>query len=284
MSYVGGAGRHDTDAQYVEGEYMPSHRNQFGEVPLGPVNGTTRTDIYDADYGAKSAKKYMNNRASANVDDYFGIVGGALGAVVAPLLDVLRPSKRQNTVGTLRPYQNAESTVKNSYLLNPGDRPAPTIRETTERSNGHMFVNSGQERTAYMVTKPMDMYTNRRDTSVEYGGVAAGAKEVRPYDAEYRQRNNENKSSTIAGRMVPGNMSLLQSDVNVRSSAGTESDLANRRPAAPTLPYLTPGYSQIGELRGQQQLYGGMEADRSNAYVLSALKSNPYAIQPLTGY
>jgi hypothetical protein len=284
MSYVGAAGRHDTDAQYVEGEYMPSHRNQLGEVNLGPVSGASRTDVYDADYGAKSAKKYTNNRSTANVDDYFGIVGGALGAVVAPLLDVLRPSKKQNTVGSLRPYQNAESTVKNSYLLNPGDRPAPTIRETTERSNGHMFVNSGQDRSAYMITKPMDVYTNRRDTSTEYGGTASGVKEVRPYDAEYRQRNNDNKSSTIAGRMVPGNMALMQSNVNVRSSSGMESDLMNRREGVPTLPFTTPGVFQIGESRGQHQLYGGMEADRSNAYVLSALKSNPYAIQPLTGY
>jgi hypothetical protein len=286
MSYVGAAGRHDTDAQYVEGEYMPSHRNQLGDVPLGPISGASRTDIYDADFGAKSAKKYTNNRSTSNVDDYFGIVGGALGAVVAPLLDVLRPSKRQNTVGTLRPYQNPESTVKNSYLMNPGDRPAPTIRETTERSNGHMFINSGQDNTAYMVTKPMDVYTNRRDTSVEYGGPVGtvGAKEARNYDAEYRQRNNENKSSTIAGRMVPGNMSLLQTDVNVRTSAGMESDLANRRQHMPNLPYMTPGTSHMGEMRGQQQLYGGMETDRSNAYVLSALKSNPYAIQPLTGY
>ena len=238
MSYVGAAGRHETDAQYVEGEYMPSHRNQLGELNLGPVSGASRTDIYDTDFGAKSAKNYTNNRSTANVDDYFGIVGGALGAVVAPLLDVLRPSKRQNTVGTLRPYQNPESTVKNSYLLNPGDRPAPTIRETTERSNGHMFINSGQDNTAYMVTKPMDIYTNRRDTSVQYSGPlgTVGAKEARTYDAEYRQRNNENKSSTIAGRMVPGNMSLLQSDVNVRTSSGMESDLANRRQHMPNLP------------------------------------------------
>ena len=286
MSYVGAAGRHDTDGHYIEGEYMPSHRNQLGDVPLGPISGASRTDIYDADFGAKSAKKYTNNRSTSNVDDYFGIVGGALGAVVAPLLDVLRPSKRQNTVGTLRPYQNPESTVKNSYLLNPGDRPAPTIRETTERSNGHMFINSGQDNTAYMVTKPMDVYTNRRDTSVQYSGPvgAVGAKEARTYDAEYRQRNNENKSSTVAGRMVPGNMSLLQSDVNVRTSAGLESDLMNRRQHMPNLPYMTPGTSQMGEMRGQKQLYGGMETDRSNAYVLSALKSNPYAIQPLTGY
>lgn len=284
MSYVGAAGRNDTDGHYVEGEYMPSHRNQLGEVPLGPADAIRRTDVYDADYGAKSAKKYTNNRSTSNVDDYFGIVGGALGAVVAPLLDVLRPSKKQNTVGTLRPYQNAESTVKNSYLMNPGDRPAPTIRETTERSNGHMFINSGQDKTAYMITKPMDVYTNRRDTSTEYGGAASGSKEVRPYDAEYRQRNNENKSSTISGRMVPGHMSLLQTDVNVKTSANMESDLMNRRPAAPTMPFITPGFSQMGEMRGQQQLYGGMEMDRNNAYILSALKSNPYAIQPLTGY
>jgi len=84
--------------------------------------------------------------------------------------------------------------------------------------------------------------------------------------------------------MVPGHMSLLQSDVNVRSSAGMESDLMNRRPIAPSLPYVTPGVSQMGELRGQQQLYGGANLDRSDAYVLSALKSNPYAMTPLTGY
>jgi hypothetical protein len=286
ISYIGAAGRGDLDSTYVEGEYMPSHRNQLGEVPLGPVDAVRRTDLYDTDYGAKSAKKYTNNRSTSNVDDYFGIVGGALGAVVAPLLDVLRPSKKQNTVGTLRPYQNPESTVKNSYLMNPGDRPGPTIREMTENSNGHMFINSGQDRTAYTVTRPMDIYTNRRDTTTEYGGAAGTvfAKELRPYDAEYRQRNNEIKSSTIDGRMVPGNMSLLQSDVNVRTSPNTESDLRNRRTVTPSMPYVTPSSNQMGQVQGQQQLYSGANLDRSESYVLSALKSNPYAIQPLTGY
>lgn len=286
ISYVGAAGRNDLDSTYVDGEYMPTHRQQFGEVPLGPVDAGYRSDLFDSDFGAKSAKKYTNNRSTSNVDDYFGIVGGALGAVVAPLLDVLRPSKKQNTVGTLRPYQNAESTVKNSYLLNPGDRPAPTIREMTENSKGHMFINSGQDNTAYMVTKPMDVYTNRRDTTTSYGGIAGAAlaKEVRPYDAEYRQRNNENKSSTIDGRMVPGNMSLLQADVNVRSKPGMESDLTNRRTVAPSMPYSTPSASQIGQMKGQQPLYSGANLDRNESYVLSSLKSNPYAMQPLTGY
>jgi hypothetical protein len=285
MSYVGAANAKEREATYIEGEYMPSHRNQLGSVPLGPVDAAHRSDLYDADFGAKSAKKYTNNRSTSNVDDYFGIVGGALGAVVAPLLDVLRPSKKQNTVGTLRPYQNPESTVKNSYLMNPGDRPGPTIRETTEKTNGHMFINSGQGRDAYTISKPMDLYTHRRDTTAEYGGAAGSvfAKEVRPYDAEYRQRNNDTKSSTIAGRMVPGHMSLLQTDVNVRTSR-IDGDLVNSRTITPSMPYATPSASQMGQMQGQQQLYSGSSLDRNESYVLSALKSNPYAMQPLTGY
>jgi hypothetical protein len=285
-SYVGAAGRHDRDGAYVEGEYMPSHRNQLGPVPLAPVDGVGKSGAYDADYGIKSLRKYANNRSTANVDDYFGAVGGALGAVVAPLLDILRPSKKQNAIGTMRPYQNPERTVKNSYLMNPGDRPAPTIREMTEQSNGHMFINSGQDRTAYMVTRPMDVYTNRRDTTTSYGGAAGSAlaKESRTYDAEYRQRNNDIKSSTIDGRMAPGNMSLLQTDINMRSSSGMESDLAVRRQATPSMPYSTPSATHMGHVSGAQQLYSGSNLDRSESYVLSALKSNPYAIQSLTGY
>jgi hypothetical protein len=84
--------------------------------------------------------------------------------------------------------------------------------------------------------------------------------------------------------MVPGNMSLLQSDMNVRTKTGMEYDLVNRRSAAPTMPFITPGSSQMGEVKGHQQLYGGIETDRNDAYVLSMLKSNPYAIKPLTGY
>lgn len=285
-SYVGAAGRQDREGAYVEGEYMPSHRIQLGEVPLAPADLVGHSAAYDADYGIKSMRKYTNNRSTSNVDDYFGAVGGALGAVVAPLLDILRPSKKQNAIGTMRPYQNPESTVKNSYLMNPGDRPAPTIREMTEESKGHMFINSGQDRTAYMVSKPMDVYTNRRDTTTSYGGVAGSAlaKEVRPYDAEYRQRNNEIKASTINGRMVPGNMSLLQTDVNVRTSNGMESDLAVRRAANPSMPYSTPSASHMGHVSGSQQLYSGASLERNDSYVLNALKSNPYAMQPLAGY
>ena len=279
-SYVGAAG--NRDGAYVEGEYMPSHRNDLGSYPIGPADGVGHSGAYDADYGVKSFKSYNNNRSTANVDDYFGAIGGALGAVVAPLLDVLRPSKRQNAIGAMRPYQNPESTVKNSYLMNPGDRPAPTIREMTESGNGHLFVNGTQNSDAYTITQPMDRYTNRRDTTTSYGGVMGTtlAKESRTYDAEYRQRNNDIKSSTIDGRMVPGNMSLMQGDINMRNKT-LDNDLVSRRAANASMPYATPDASKMGRVSGAQQLYSNVELDRNESYVLSSLKSNPYAIRPL---
>lgn len=281
-SYIGGAG--NRDATYVDGEYMPSHHKDLGSYPVGPVDGVGHYSANDADYGVKSFKKYANNRSTANVDDYFGAIGGALGAVVAPLLDVLRPSKRQNAIGTMRPYQNPESTVKNSYLMNPGDRPAPTIREMTESGNGHLFVNGTQDSNAYTITRPMDMYTNRRDTTTSYSGAMGTvlAKESRNYDAEYRQRNNDIKSSTIDGRMVPGNMSLMQGDINMRNKT-LDNDLVSRRQANASMPYATPDASKMGRVTGAQQLYSNVELDRNESYVLSSLKSNPYAMRHLNG-
>lgn len=230
----------------------------------------------------KSFKTYNNNRSTANVDDYFGAIGGALGAVVAPLLDVLRPSKRQNAIGTMRPYQNPESTVKNSYLMNPGDRPATTIREMTESGNGHLFVNGTQDSNAYTITQPMDKYTNRRDATASYSGAMGTtlAKQSRTYDAEYRQRNNDIKSSTIDGRMVPGNMSLMQGDINMRNKT-LDNDLLSRRSANASMPYATPDASKMGRVTGAQQLYATTGIDRNESYVLSSLKSNPYAMRPL---
>lgn len=282
MSYIGAAGRRDQEAAYVEGEYMPSHHKDLAAYPVGPIDGVGHSGAYDADYGVKSFKSYTNNRSTSNIDDYFGAIGGALGAVVAPLLDVLRPSKRQNAIGSMRPYQNPESTVKNSYLMNPGDRPAPTIREMTESGNGHLFVNGTQDSNAYTITRPMDVYTNRRDTTTSYsGGIGTTlAKESRTYDAEYRQRNNDIKSSTIDGRMVPGNMSLMQGDINMRNKT-LDNDLISNRAGAASMPYATPDASKMGRVTGAQQLYSSTGIDRNESYVLSSLKSNPYAMRPL---
>ena len=278
--YTGIAGTYN-DATYVKGEYKPSKNIELGQVPLNVVNAGNRGYANDSDYGIKSKKAYPNNRSVNHQDNYFGMVGGSIGTVVAPLLDALRPSRRENTIGNLRPYQNAKSNVGQSYLFNPNDRPNTTIRETTENSKFNLNVNASQIG-AYANT-PQQPIHNQRDYTTDYfyaGNSGAGdrTRQPRTYNAEYNQRNNDNKSSTNVGYTPKGNMSLLNSTINM-SSVAKDAYLKNSRPLNPSMPYQIPDTMNIGELQGNANgLYQGIQVDRNKPEILSSLKNNPYAI------
>jgi hypothetical protein len=286
--YTGGAG-FSNPAAYVPGEYMPSHNINLGAVPTPSVSAVGRNWAHDAEYGMKSTKAYNNNRTANNQNGgYFGAIGGAIGAAVAPVMDIIRPSRKENTVGNLRPYQNAKSAVSESYIFNPADRPGTTIRETTENSKFHLNVNAGQNGGAYQVAEQQAIQNARQTTGdFYYAGVAgAGAdrRGARTYDAEYKQRNNDVNSSTIDGRMVPGNMSLMNGDINMRQ-VDRDSYLINNRAVAPTMPYQTPDIANIGRLAGSQgsSLYQNIQLDRNSPEVLSALSGNPFALSITRG-
>jgi hypothetical protein len=288
VEYAGGAG-YSNSAAYVPGEYMPSHNIALGEVPFAAASAVGRNWAHDADYGMKSTKAYNNNRTANNQNGgYFGAIGGAIGAAIAPVMDVIRPSRKENTVGNLRPYQNAKSTVSESYIFNPADRPGTTIRETTENSKFHLNINAGQNGGGYQVAEQQAIQNARQTTGdFYYAGVAgAGAdrRSARTYDAEYRQRNNDVKSSTIDGRMVPGNMALMNGDINMRQ-VERDSSLINNRAVAPTMPYQTPNVANMGRLAGSQgsSLYQNIQMDRNTPDVLSALSGNPFALSVTRG-
>jgi len=288
IEYAGGAG-FSNPAAYVPGEYMPSHNINLGAVPTPSVSALGRNWAHEAEYGMKSTKAYNNNRTENYQNGgYFGAIGGAIGAAIAPVMDIIRPSRKENAVGNLRPYQNAKSTVSESYIFNPADRPGTTIRETTENSKFHLNVNAGQNGGGYQVAEQQAIQNARQTTGDFYyaGSAGAGAdrRGPRTYDAEYRQRNNDVKSSTIDGRMVPGNMSLMNGDINMRQ-VSRDSSLINNRAVAPMMPYQTPDIANMGRLAGSQgsSLYQNIQLDRNSPEVLSALSSNPFALSVTRG-
>jgi hypothetical protein len=286
QSYSGPAGSKNND-QYVSGEYMPTKMQNLGALPFTPAGADRKGSVTDTDYGLKSGTAYPNNRSSNTQDSYFGILGGNLSATIAPLLDILRPSRRENTIGTLRPYQNAKGRVESSYVYNSADRPAATIRETTENSKMHHQVNSRQNGGAYRTT-PHQPTHNERDTTTDffYAGNASagdGTREARPYDAEYRQRNNDLKSSTNVGYTPAGGMSLLNGQMNMSSSGQRENEMKNTRSVVPALPVYTPSVNSMGQVQGSAGIYSGIQMDRANPEMLSQLKGNPYALSVLGG-
>lgn len=278
-SYVGAAG-YSNENGYVQGEYMESKRHELGELPYGVANANGRQYANNADFGMKSKMAYPNNRSSNKQDDYFGMVSGSLGAAVAPLLDVLRPSRKENVVGTLRPYQNAGSNVPQSYIFNPNDKPGVTHRETTENSKFHLNVNKNQNGMGYLVSENQAFDTNRQETGDFFyagnAGAGAGTRQTTSYIAEYNQRNNDMKSSTIDGRLVPGNMKLVNNDMNIRNKDRHET-FQNKRAVAGNMPSQIPETSHMGRLAGSENaLYSNINLDRNNKDVTEMLSSNPY--------
>jgi hypothetical protein len=273
-------------SSYVEGEYMPTHRNELESYPVSAAASVGKGGAMEADFGKRSTVAYNNNRSANKQTSYFGMVGGAIGAVVSPLLDVVRPSRKDNVIGTLRPYQNPGTKVPTSYIFNPADRPTTTIRQTTENSKYHLNVNANQRGGAYAVTEQQPIINERMNQSDFYyagnSGAGSRTRQTRTYDAEYNQRNNDIKASTIDGRMVPGNMSLLNSSVNMQAKQ-KDIYMQNNRASNPSMPAPTPSMDSIGMLQGKQGLYQNIQSDRVTPDLLNALKGNPYALSVTNG-
>ena len=285
-SYTGVA-KGDQDASYMPGEYMPSHNQQLGPTQMGVANANSRQHATNSDYGIKTKKAYPNNRTSNKQNGYFGMVSGGLNAAIAPLLDALRPSRKENVVGSLRPYQNAGTTVPNSYIFNPADRPTTTIRETTENSKNHLNINANQNGGAYQVSDQQVAYTTRNETGDHYytGGVGAtdGRRELKSYESVNNQRNNDIKSSTIDGRLTKGNMSLMNGDMNMRQKTRDEG-LKNKRDVVGNMPYKSPDVHNMGVLAGHQpKLPAHINNERNNIDITSQLKENPYVVNYKNG-
>ena len=283
--YIGNASS-NVPSQYVEGEYMPSKHIDLGPVPFTPAYSSGKNGAHDGDYGLKSKKAYPNNRTINKQDDYFGAIGGAIGAAISPLLDILKPSRKENTVGNLRPYQNPGKTVPESYIFNPNDRPAPTIKETTEESIGHLYINSNQNGGAYMTTPNQERETAKKYTNVYYSGnssAGSNARQPRPYDAEYNTpSSNGVKSSTLTGYTPAGGMSLLNSEMNM-SMKDKDHMLKNNRELSGTMPYIIPSTNTLGQTSQTAPLYSGIQTDRNSSEIMNQLKGNPYAISHLKG-
>ena len=284
--YIGAAGFKNASHQ-MEGmtEYRESSNIQLESLPLLPAYAAGRGGAYDADYGSKSTTSYHNNRTVSNEpQSYFGAIGGTFGSLFSPILDVLRPSRRENTIGSLRPYQNAKTPVSNSYIYNPHDKPDTTNRELTENSKHHMNMNGsrfgGYQTTNVNMPKTIKETTNNNDY---IGNAQSAFSKPRTYDAEYAQECNNLKSSVINGRLVQGNMKLMNSNVNM-TSKDKEAIMLNIRPSDRKLSSQIPDINSMGIVQGNTFSSNlSIQTDRTDGSVLKQLQDNPYKLDMLSG-
>jgi hypothetical protein len=269
-------------ATYVTGEYRDTHKIQLDGPDYAAPQATGMAYASANDYGNGSYNNLCNNRATVQQPDSFGGIQGMVKAAVAPLLDVLRPSRKENVIGNLRPQGNAQTTVSSLPIYNPADRTKTTIKEQT----GHLLDNNHlnlerQKANAYTVSVQTPVLQERDTTNVSYSGTAVRNTASMTYDAAYEQRNNVNK--TYANRPNHGTSQTLNHSQNINIVRRDEDRMNNRSFAPSAIINGIPSIETHGSIKVPQYYEQSIGCDRINPDILTAFKNNPYT-QSLNSY
>lgn len=280
VNYPGPAGTTEKTAGYVPVQHETSKRQQTKMKDIPHCNAAGRGPQVQQD-NLKQFTNYNNNRSTTRqADTIRSGFSSAIGAVVAPLMDVLRPSRKEEIVNNVRIYGEAGTTVPSSYVLNPNDTTATTVKETTMYSPSFNINNQkeGQYVNTYL---PTDL-TQRDTTSCEYvGSVGNNHQGNMVYDATYNQTNNDIKAQTIYNRPNVGGTQMFNQQMNV-NCAKQDSDCFNYRMPTPASIFpMPPAKENYGNIIKPIQNNQYIQVERNSPDILNAFRQNPYT-QSLT--
>jgi len=279
QSYTGVAGPADRVANYVPGAYEDSKRNELPQCDVGPSAAVRRGDYTDTDNALRSHTNYSNNRATMRQPDTMRSgFGRAIGAVIAPIMDVFNPTRREEYTKNYRIYGDAGSTVPDGYVLNPRDVTPTTIKETTLYTP-NSYVGRQIEGGGYQTSKQTPITNQRDSTNCSYTGSAGGNSGGwgdMSYEAAYAQTNNESKEKSVVGRTNHGNTNIYNEQMNVCVSKN-DCDRNNTRMWVPTnMPQMPMSKEEYGKIRAPQYYNECIGCDRISPDILTAFRENPY--------
>lgn len=275
--YSGPAGTNDGQASYAPQNYEKTKRVSLPETSVNHSRAVGRGPSDDGDKFLRSHTNYSNNRSSVKQPDNMRSgFGGAVGAVIAPLLDLLKPTRKDETSNNVRIYGDVASAVPNSYVNNPNDTTSTTVKETTLYSPS-FNINNQKEGLYVNNYKPME-FTQRDTTSVNYVGTSGGAATQfgdMSYASAYNQHNNDIKTSTIINRPNPGGTQIFNQEMNVHCKDDCDRFSGRVNPAFSKLSALPPSINTYGSIN-MPQYDGNVGCDRIQPDILNAFKNNPY--------
>ena len=286
--YFGTAQDAQGEATYIPGQYRQTMRPQLAPDVAHITNAHVK-DAYkatDGDFGLNGYKDSVlqNNRSLTGGQQEFGIVGTFAKAIVAPIMDILRPSRKENVVGNLRPTGNAGSAgVTAGVVYDNTVRARTTIREMTAQRPDHMFVDNQQSAGGYGYTvNEQQIVDQQRDsTSCPYvggGGNTQGTSNAPTYNAAYNA-HLINKEPISRGRAPTTSSTKLfngQSHTNIKVDK-LECDRANNRMWVPQqITNAPPAKEQYGYGSTRTEYGQNINTERNNPAILEAFNSNPY--------
>jgi hypothetical protein len=277
--YMGPAGAVDIQATTAPQNYEKSKRQESLICGINHSRAVGKGPSNDGDNFLRSHTNYENHRSTIKQPETLRSgFSGAIGAVIAPLMDILKPTRKDETINNVRVYGDVgNSSIVKGPVYNPHDSTPTTIKETNLYSP--TFNINNQKDGIYVNNYTSPDLTQRDSTSSEYftaaGGYATNYGDM-SYAAAYKQHNNDIKSQTINNRPNQGGTQIFNQQMNIHCK-----DDCNRFDGR-----FNPAYSKLSSLPPSVQTYGAIHApqyynecagcDRINPDILTAFKNNPY--------
>ena len=277
--YFGGGGDREGEGTYQPGHFRQSHKVVLGSENTGPADKQGGWQATNKDYGKSGYKARPNSRTFTGERTEMGGAGSIVSALTAPLMDLLRPTRKQNVIGNMRPMGNVQGINGNHAepVWNPNDAPAPTIREQTEDTK-HLMMGGVDAADGYLVRKDRPVAQERDTTNQGYynnAGAQAGTTAPRPYDADYNARLNPNKQIiSKVDRYNIGNSSLTSHAQNITTFSNTATNCAE---VTPSFPKAAPSQQLVGQLSGKHTRERAVNCQRNNPGMVQAFNQNPYS-------
>jgi hypothetical protein len=233
----------------------------------------------DTDNRQNNYTTYVNNRTLQRQPDTMRSgFGRTIGAVIAPIMDMMKPTRKAEYSSNVRVYGDAGSKVASNYVNNPNDTTPTTIKETTLYSP-NFYINTQTEGGGYMVADQQAI-TNQRDSTTCSSIGNAGGYSSRwgdmSYSAAYMQTNNTTKEPSVVARTNHGNTQIYNQTMNV-NVAKIDSDRNNTRMWVPNnMGYKPMVKENYGHIRSAQQYDQNMNCDRIAPDLLNAFRENPF--------
>jgi len=279
MEYIPSA-----DPNTKESSARPLYRKSDKECfeTSGPRNlheESAWTDIDFGDYGLKGTHFPPNERDCTTVPTPASNFNSVVKAIIAPVLDIFRYTKKQNAIGNIREAGNVgTSQVTKNIMYDATDVARTTIKETTIDNDRMGQLSGPLKLTTYDPDDIARRTIKETTTDNEYEGTAYSYyKKPRVNEAEYRMRTNEVRETTLVGR-YPTPESVKVSiggdamNIDIRRQGG---ETMNTRELVKEKVYLN-SYESEGAVTKQKETYDFTILDeRINPALLAPFKKNP---------
>jgi hypothetical protein len=271
---------------YIKGDYRPSMRPELDPNVKHIMNprlvGQQATSGDHSINGYRSSVRMNNKTLTAERQPEYGIMGSIVRAITAPVMDVLRPSRKENVIGNLRPSGNAGNReIGAGVVYNPAEKARTTYREMSEVNTygyGHS-ANGARQQGGYQVTKPSNVSQQRDDTSVYHvrpAGSLSGTKNTRLYDNAYNMRLVDRSTISKGRHPVPEGQKVFNGEQQIRVLKN-DSDRVNIRQHVPE---RVSGRSSSIEHTGMHTMKNeyrqDIQSERNTSEILDAFRKNPY--------